>query len=120
MATYPATPVPSFTFVEAVNRRVAITRYPSGVEQRLALDTVEQKRFVLVYNALTEEDMNTLLDFYAARGGALESFNFVHPRTGVSYVVRFDTQEPARTLFAKDWERITIELITVANESPGA
>ncbi len=118
MATYPAQPVPNYEHQEAIEFPVAVTRYPNGTEQRILTSAQGGRRFSLVYKSIAPADIDVLWDFYIARKGKHESFNYVSSRDGVTYVVRFDMESMSRELFAYNLERTGVKLIEVFGESP--
>ena len=120
MATFPATPLPSYEYVESDNYSVAVTRYPNGVEQRIQKSTVAAKEIILTYKALREADVDTLKSFFNAMSGPLTTFNFVSFKDGTSYVVRF--ADEGLNIAMSDYESYTtaITLIEVKDETPAA
>src|SRR6056297_228509 len=107
MATFPTSPVPQYEFIDEIEDNIAVTRYPNGTEQRIqSADML--RRFSLSFNALKTSEIDTLWNFYVARGGRLESFNYTSDRDSASYVVRFDMQSMTRTIFSYNLERAGI------------
>lgn len=120
MATYPASPLPSYEYIESENHNVAVTRYPNGTEQRIKKATVSAKQIMLTYKLLSEADADVLKAFFNSMGGPLTTFNFVSFKDGASYVVRFSDSELPITMVDFDIYTASVALIEVKNETPAA
>jgi hypothetical protein len=121
VATYPTSPKPHYEYVEEVEFNVAITTYPNGHEQRiLAGPSDGVVTITLNYGRLLEADMDVLWNFFKARSGPLESFNYTSIRDATPYVVRFGTNMMSRTLFQRLVEKTGVKLVQVYGETPAA
>lgn len=76
MAKYPTVPIPQFSQSVEVQYRTIISAFDGGNEQRRAKWTAPQYDVTLAYNALPTSHADTLWNFYRARRGAYEAFNF--------------------------------------------
>ncbi|HOY61617.1 MAG TPA: DUF2460 domain-containing protein [bacterium] len=80
IARYPYTPQPKF--------KTAVNEFGDGAEERVALWTASRKEFPVTF-LLTDSQYETLLDFFEARSGRLEAFNWTCPADEETYLVRF-------------------------------
>lgn len=86
---------------------------PHGYRYSYADRTSGMRPMRLEYHSITDADLTTLRDFMAARKGQLESFDLVHPETGVTIVSRFATDEFEVRHISPNVHAVTIELIEV-------
>ncbi|MCP3943222.1 MAG: DUF2460 domain-containing protein [Desulfobacteraceae bacterium] len=119
MATFPSSLKPQEEYVENIECQVAVTRYPNGTEQRITNGDLLYS-FTLKYEMLKGSQLDTLWNFFIARGGKFESFNYTSVRNGQAYVVRFDMTSMSRTLFENTLEKTGLTLIEVKGETPEA
>ncbi|MFQ5645903.1 MAG: DUF2460 domain-containing protein [bacterium] len=96
---------------------VLVTAYPNGLEQRIQTAAASRRKFHLRFKVLSQTDMDSLYNFYMARHGGLEPFNFTNPRTSEVITVRFLNQALSRTMFAYLLESGGLSLFEVINES---
>jgi uncharacterized protein (TIGR02217 family) len=89
MATYPASPIPSFSFSKEIGYRTLISNFENGAEQRRNKWSQGKRQFTLTYKTLTLTEVTVIWDFFVARKGSFESFDYVDPTTSTTYVVRF-------------------------------
>ena len=89
MATFPASPKPTWVFTESNNFNTHIINYGNKIEQRIAINSLNQKKFKLRWRSLSAANKNTIQSFFVARLGAYESFTWVNPLDSASYTVRF-------------------------------
>ena len=119
MATYPTVPKPQYEYIEEIEFKVAITQYPNGTEQRIL--TGPSNGTVLIslnYAMLTEANMDVLWDFFVARKGPVQSFNYTSIRDATPYVVRFNMSLMSRNRFRYILEKSEVKLIQVYGEAP--
>ena len=94
---YPTSPAPQFVYEEELAFRTIITDYESGKEQRQRLwsNGASKRVFTLVYNALTQAEMETIRDHFRDSGdtgegeGAYQSFTFTNRADSAGYTVRY-------------------------------
>lgn len=113
MQTYPATPVPSFSYVQGIQFKTIISQFENLAEQRRQKWSQGKRTFSLTYPVLSSTDMDTLWNFYVARNGSYDAFTFVDPISSTSYTVRFQDDSLSREEFAYRLEKIGIKLIQV-------
>ncbi len=89
MATYPASPIPSYSYTKEVQYKTITSQFENGAEQRRNKWSQGKRLFTLIYNALTVAEATTLHDFFIARKGSFESFSYVDLITSTTYTVRF-------------------------------
>lgn len=84
---------PQDVLVESSSKRGEIHIGDDGSEERVAFSTASIFYVTLTWDKITTSDLGTIFDFYndSAKGnGEFESFKWVHPSDGHTYVVRFD------------------------------
>jgi phage-related protein len=81
-------PNPSRPLQEGFNSSVLTVAFESGHEQRRKKGPI-LRTFEFTFNALSDKAYTTLKDFFFARGGEFESFQWTHPISKVVYTVRF-------------------------------
>jgi hypothetical protein len=79
MADYPTSPIPQLSFTKEIGFKTLISQFENGAEQRRRKLSQGKRLFTLVYNALTVAEAAILWNFYMARKGSYESFNFIDP-----------------------------------------
>lgn len=70
---------PSLSFFEIPEFSTHIISYGNKIEQRIQGNSAERWRFKLWWRVLSEQDKQTLQQFFLARKGAFEAFTFNHP-----------------------------------------
>jgi len=121
LTTYPTTPMWSFGFDAPIEFDVEI--YNAGVnEQRnLHFNTNGRQRFEIPYENLSYTEMKIIRDYFVARKGMLEPFNFTYTEldgTTVGPIVcRFDQKSFPRPSNGPMGFSFTIKLKEVFNES---
>jgi len=94
-ADYTATQLeldPDDVFVENVSFKQDVIEYDDDSVQVLTHSVTPKFRIRLKWDVLTEEDAQTIFDFYCdvAKGkGMARTFEFPHPTDGMTYIVRF-------------------------------
>lgn len=78
MPTFPSVS-PSLSFFETTEFATQVIGYKNKVEQRIQLNSGERWRFRLQWRTLSEQDKQTIQQFFLARRGRFESFTFNHP-----------------------------------------
>jgi phage-related protein len=97
-------------FEEIDRTDVLITQF-RGPEQRRE-KSPQRRAFRLPFSQF-EDVANEIRDFYKARGGPLEAFDWVHPDTGETIRVRFNNDTLERTRIYGVAHQFDIELIEV-------
>lgn len=100
-------------FDEITRSDVLITQF-RGPEQRRE-KSPQRRAFKLPFTQFADV-ANEIRDFYNARGGPLESFDWVHPDTGETIRVRFNNDSLERTRIYGVAHDFSIELIEVLGE----
>ena len=110
MADYPLTPdrITNIGF----EMKTTIVKFENGVEQRSSDQAIPVQTFRLYHQALDAAHLQTLTDFFIARKGQTESFNFYDYRTQTTFTVRFKDDnisgEPINAYFTD----VYVEVIT--------
>jgi len=85
MATFPASPAPSYDAEKRSRPAVRSVKFGDGYEQRLVYGLNQNpKAWSLSWQNITEADADTLETFLDARAGQ-ESFDWTPPDTSTSY-----------------------------------
>jgi hypothetical protein len=79
-----------------------------GRERRRSKVSAARLEFSFPLNSLTASELTTLYDFYAARKGALESFNVTVD--GTVYLVRFAKDGLSWEWFHQNWKKSSVTL----------
>lgn len=79
MAKFPTSPVPQYPLQIISNWKTIVSQFDGGQEQRRRKQDFPTYDVNLVFNALTQSELETLWKFYNARGGAYEAFYFFIP-----------------------------------------
>lgn len=114
MATFPSIN-PSYSVIESSRFNTHIINYGNKIEQRVAINSLVQKSFKLMWKVLTPSEKGIIADFFVARKGAFESFTWVNPLDVVSYTVRF--KDDAANFEYFDyllWQLQTVEFVEVS------
>ncbi len=88
MATWSLTP--DFNWEETPEFHTLVSQMESGFEQRRNKWSASRRKFRLVFTNRSKTDYETARDFFLARKGAYEAFDWTNPNDSVSYSVRFD------------------------------
>ena len=85
---------PSYVYEEEIEYITKATMMENGSEVRLSYGTPIRK-FTLDYNKITKAIYDSIVDFFTARLGRYETFDWENPNDSVTYTVRFidDTLE---------------------------
>lgn len=113
MERYPTDPCPSNEFVQGIAFPVARTNYPNGTRQVARLTTVPISSFVIAYGSLYPAEIDILWDFYIARQGVFELFEYELQRTGEIFRVSYADEISNRTQFQYNLERTGVNLVQV-------
>lgn len=93
--------------------KTLISNYGNGVEQRRNKVSGAGRIISFPLKYLSSSDLSTLYNFYVARLGATQSFNFTYKST--TYTVRFKQDGLSWEWFSESWINAgTIELQEVA------
>lgn len=77
-------------YTEQVNFKTLSSKYENGVSQRRAKWAYPERIFVLQFKAADwATEAQEILDFFLARMGSYESFDWVNPNDDVTYDVTF-------------------------------
>lgn len=79
MPEFPSSPAPSYSLELGQQFRTIISTFDSGREQRRAKWSFPKYRVTLRYQANENVDTETIWQFYQARRGAYEAFDFYYP-----------------------------------------
>lgn len=79
MAVFPSTPAPSYSLEIGQQFRTIVSTFDSGREQRRAKWSFPKYRVTLRYKANEHAESETIWQFYQARLGSYEAFDFFHP-----------------------------------------
>jgi phage-related protein len=112
-------------FQVSVEWKTIVDDVYSGGEQRRNLWTQPRRKWVLEFSK-NSTDTNAIMDFFNARRGRYEAFNWVwqdvHPVTGENmggdgavYTVRFDQDELNFEHLAMGYNKFQITLVEVNN-----
>lgn len=112
METYPTSPQPLKTSRRSLEFKTLVTSQDFGVEQRRHI-WGEKYSFNLSYDVLTKADATILWNFYVARAGALEAFNYTDLISKNVYKVRFIDDSLSMQEFQHRLYRTGINLIQV-------
>ncbi len=80
---------PSYPFNEEYEDNTIRSPFEAGYEQTRPRYTRMRKTFTLKYEFLMNSDKTTLENFYYQMKGGAGSFNWTHPITNDTYIVRF-------------------------------
>lgn len=126
-ASSPPLPTPSFPagslpdvdqgFSETREWSTRVSEGDKGAERRSARWSDSRRIFTVSWSYLSETELGVLMDFFDARKGKLEAFQFTHPLTAVTYAVRFmeDAAEVIRQFHI--YGTITVRMIEVIEPS---
>ncbi len=92
------TTLPNYQRVKTPMSHTEIINYGSGIEQRIARWSGTLHRFKLFFNTLEATDADLLYDFFVARQGAFDAFEWTDFEDSATYVVRF-----SRDLLDRDY-----------------
>jgi phage-related protein len=104
MANFPSlsTP-PNYPLREIIEDRAIKNKSEAGYVQTRLRATRQTKLFEVVYNVLSDSDKSSLKTFYDTVEN-VDSFNWTHPYTDVTYTVRFDTIPTFNLIDNDRWE----------------
>lgn len=83
------TTLPNYRRVKTPMARTEIIDYGTGVEQRIARWDIVFHRFKLSFETLSKTEADLLYDFFVARQGAFDAFEWTNFDDSTTYVVRF-------------------------------
>lgn len=114
MADFPTIKAPSYPLVRMPMFDTSVITYGNKTEQRISRQASERYRFKIRYKQLSSSDMTTLKDFFIARKGAFEAFNWTDPEDSTVYLVRFEKDMLNLELFIYNLYKIkAVDLIQV-------
>lgn len=114
LSTYPTTPPPAQAFEDTIAFRVLVSAFESGREQRRAKGTQGRRVFKLRYDPVEGPTMDIFWDFYRQTAfGPLNLFNYIHPKTGETFLARFLNDSMTRQLFEADIEKTGLAIVQV-------
>lgn len=121
-ATFPTFPGTKMLVTRTPQWNTKVHKSPSGREQRVGYYDAPLYDFELAIEVLRQGNINgktyaeatALADFYNARKGALQAFNFVDPLDGTTRLVRFaEDKLPMNRLMISLWECTKVKLVEV-------
>ncbi len=80
---------PDFVFDETPQFSTIISQFENGSEQRRDKWNSPLTKYRLVYENISVDDKGTILSLFTSKKGALSSFSWTHPISGISKTVRF-------------------------------
>lgn len=117
MPTYPSIAAPQFPLKTKHSWNTSIVKYQGGSEQRISNRDAVIRVYEITYVALSETDKDLLVDFYNARKGSFESFEWDNPESDESHTtmtVRFQEDELNQDFFMYNlWKFNKVTLIEV-------
>jgi len=107
MTDWPNIAAPS-NIVDTLQKGQIRSDFDAGYVQSRAMWTRTRYKFELTWKVMENADKETLMTFFAANLGG--TFNWTHPLSGTSYVVRFaENNIEARHLRPNYW-KVTVML----------
>ena len=77
MADFPTSPQPIKTFTFGAEHKVLVSNSEDGYEQRRYIWPAKKRKFTLIYDVLSQVEMQTLIDFYNnIASGIYNTFNY--------------------------------------------
>lgn len=77
-------------YTEKIDFKTLVSKYESGAEQRRAKWAYPLRSFVLQFEMSDwETEAEEILNFFIARKGSFEAFQWDNPNDGATYTVRF-------------------------------
>lgn len=76
---FPSSIIPNFSISKTPMWQTLVINYGGKSEQRIALNSVAQHKFVLNFNVLEYNPSTDIMAFYNARQGAYDSFFLAYP-----------------------------------------
>jgi len=98
--TFPSAPGPEFIYEEELDFLTIISELEGQQEQRRNKRTIPRRKFRLLWKVLVTADIDILFNFFIARKGAFEAFNFVNLNDSVTYIVRFELDTASKQRFS--------------------
>ena len=89
MASDFSTFIRGFPYKVTVNFDVLKTEFENGINQYRKKRSSSQREFELSFNVNTKAEMLEIRDYFIAREGIYDSFEFTEPLDSVTYTVRF-------------------------------
>ena len=89
MASDFSTFIRGFPYKVTVNFDVLKTEFENGVNQYRKKRSSSQREFELSFNVNSKAEMLSIRDYFVAREGTYDSFEFTEPLDEVTYTVRF-------------------------------
>jgi phage-related protein len=83
------TAVPDKVLDEKLNYKTLVSNFENGVEQRRNKWSIPLREFVLTFENRTQDEMETVRDFFIAKLGSYTSFTWTNINDDVEYTVRF-------------------------------
>ncbi|MFH1547408.1 MAG: DUF2460 domain-containing protein [bacterium] len=113
MASYPTTPQPLKTYVKGMQYKTLVTEFEYAYEQRRKVWPTGKATFKLIYDVLNQAEQQILWDFYVARSGAYEAFEFTDYISSTTHTVRYAKDDLSIEEFQYQIYRLGIDLIEV-------
>lgn len=92
---FPTSPVPQYPLVEGRTFKTRVTTAADGTEKRAREWDEGRKSYILTWNVLEQDDIDTLWDFYVSAQGKYRAFVFYDPYDGVTSLGNFRFAEDA-------------------------
>lgn len=77
-------------YTEKVGFSTLESKFENGASQRRAKWHYPLRLFTLQYEALEQEEAETILNFFISRKGSFEAFSWLNPNDNIYYTVVFD------------------------------
>jgi hypothetical protein len=110
MAVYPDSPRPGSIEIERLQYDMLSDDWRRVTRQVRRRHLVMHRRVSLRYPSLSVAQFELFLNFYTARRGPAERFEYVHPVTGEQYMVRFAAPLQWAHIPHSDRYMLTVEL----------
>ena len=98
--TFPSSPGPEFIYEEELDFLTIISELEGQQEQRRSKRSFPRRTFRLLWKVLSSAEVDILFDFYIARKGSFEAFNFVNLNDSVTFIVRFELDKMSKQRFS--------------------
>uniref|UniRef100_A0A6M3JAG0 DUF2460 domain-containing protein n=1 Tax=viral metagenome TaxID=1070528 RepID=A0A6M3JAG0_9ZZZZ len=101
---------PNYVYADVVGYKTNIIPFTSGKEARYSKGSALHE-FNLVYSMADDTQKNTIVDFFNARTGILDTFTWTNPTDNVTYTVRFKEDSLSVETYDYGIHRITFSFL---------
>lgn len=99
METFPTSILSSYPLPLETEFKTLVTDFESGKEQRRKRWAFPKRSVGLRFDSLSPDGFKTLWEFYQARSGAYEAFNYIHPIADYWYGEKLGVGNGSQTTF---------------------